>query len=430
MKKFFAALAILALGWHANAAEPETKGQGTFTTARHEFYPEVNNRQETESPNFDQDMTKGFWDDALDKLIDLASKQVQSTLTKTGTQLLMQSVEYAKTKLESRRVKWQRAVDNERLYKRSFPLRSEVNDFYFGSSELSPYDPEGLKFHGFQFVDSIVVCNSEGRQQKILAMGIFCSMREDEKGLADILNHRKFTMVVDSVIIRPFLCHLPNDSLTSDMVKYRIPFDFNKRKNWSAQLSVDVTSSWMNKESQWYSDQKMGHFTINVMIPDSTCLDENGVYRWHLEDSEHWKGAVGINGECYMIPRSYIGIKKESSEENALIQELKAADIWGTGEYKLTMSLTESCTVNTAYYLDKHVWKKEWKGNYKPRRPKTHFWRDLYNEAIGDYTGDKWKEIILDPMVVYFDDEQTDYIDKKCKSWTEDLKDYLKLNDE
>ena len=66
-------------------------------------------------------------------------------------------------------------------------------------------------------------------------------------------------------------------------------------------------------------------------------------------------------GECFIVPRSYMGFRDERDNFK---------DCWGTGEYKLSVIINESCEVTDQY-------RANWKNDYKYRKEMTQKNKEL-----------------------------------------------------
>jgi len=113
----------------------------------------------------------------------------------------------------------------------------------------------------------------------------------------------------------------------------------------------------MNEIVLLQKDQLLGEFCITIPIkPES--LDERGFFRY-IRDGEK-APAIAVSGESFIVPRSYMGYRDESDEYK---------DCWGTGEYKLAITLKETCEITDDY-------RENWKSDYKRRKkmePDTSF---------------------------------------------------------
>lgn len=137
------------------------------------------------------------------------------------------------------------------------------------------------------------------------------------------------------------------------------------------------------------------------MIPDSTVLDSVGKWKGYftynatsVTDRENPKKRVSVTGECFIVPRSFIGNYKEGDEGTPSITPL-----WGTGQYRVDMQISESCQMNSQYYTSDDRWKEEWKKIKRRRRSPSVFNTFLVqakNEF--DWNNHKWVYTILDPV--------------------------------
>lgn len=295
---------------------------------------------------------------------------------------------------------WNRTTQKELRFSKVFPMQNEISDFYQAPSTVGALDPDGIIFKGFGCKQYVVY--REGREErKIPVIIVACSLDTTAQGKQRITHHGKFQMLVDSIIFNPFLCNLPNDSLTPKQVEddMRIPFDFTRRQNLTFCLHADISSSWINEAIMVTHDQHLGAFDISFTIPDSTVLDSvgrwKGYFTWYSRrDGKDPKKKVRIDGESFIVPRSFICTRKVGDE---LISE------WGTGQYRIDMSLTESCEVNKSFYFTDNRpnknWKPEWK-KMKRRKPQPTFWDHISAEFTRtfDLQNYQWVHTLLDPI--------------------------------
>ena len=127
-------------------------------------------------------------------------------------------------------------------------------------------------------------------------------------------------------------------------------------------------SSWINEIVQLQKDQVLGRFNINIPV-DSSMLDSNGFLRYVRNKGE--SSAYKVVGESFIIPRSYMGYRDGDGEYR---------NSWGTGEYKLSIILKETCDITDQY---RDNWKKDRKRR-KKMQPKENFinttWQMISNQ--------------------------------------------------
>ncbi|MDE5674331.1 MAG: hypothetical protein K2I44_03150, partial [Muribaculaceae bacterium] len=221
-------------------------------------------------------------------------------------------------------------------------------------------------------------------------------------GKARMLHHSKFEVEIDTLRFNYAICDLPNDSLRGDP-RSRIGFSFDKRKDLKFIVEASITSSWINQALMVFKDQPLGEFRIMASI-DPTLIDEDGIFRYYAARDKGSRKDVRVSGDCFLVPRSYVG--STDMENNQ--------DSWGTGQYKVEMSVSEVCSINPNYYMsdgkwDSDKWKPEWKKIKSRRRGQSFF-----NQALGllstQYEDSKWITILVDPAKTAFIQYETDGI--------------------
>lgn len=226
---------------------------------------------------------------------------------------------------------WEEAVKAENIYETTISTVSEINDFYKERSFEGAMDPKGMRF------DGIGCLRKEGNDTVF-----YISCHIDRSKINRIINHSKFELVLDSLIISPTRSNLPNTTLS-------IPFSFEERKNFNLSMNIRLTSSWMNEIVQLQKDQLLGEFCINIPV-DEKDLDDKGFLRYSRKSGEPSK--YKVIGESFIIPRSYMGYRDENDNYK---------NSWGTGEYKLSIDLKETCDITEQY-------RENWKEDRKRRK--------------------------------------------------------------
>lgn len=226
---------------------------------------------------------------------------------------------------------WEETVKQENVYETQISTVSEVNDFYKETSFDGAMDPKGMRF------DGIGCLRKEGNDTVF-----YISCHIDRGKISRIVNHSKFELALDTLIISPTRSNLPNTLLN-------IPFSFEERKDFLLSVSMKLTSSWMNAIVQLQKNQVLGEFLLEIPV-DPASLDEKGFFRYVRQEDETPK--YKITGESFIVPRSYMGYRGEDG---------KYKDSWGTGEYKLSIELKETCDVTEQY-------REHWKEDRKRRK--------------------------------------------------------------
>lgn len=251
---------------------------------------------------------------------------------------------------------WEETIKHENVYQTQISTVSEVNDFYKQTSFDGAMDPKGMRFDG-------IGCLRKENKDTVF----YISCHIDRSKINRIINHSKFELVLDTLIISPTHSNLPNSSLD-------IPFSFEERKNFTLSMNIKLLSSWMNEIVQLQKNQELGEFSINIPV-DQSVLDNKGYLRYvrNANDAPAYK----VLGESFIVPRSYMGYRDENDNYK---------NSWGTGEYKLDITLKETCDVTEQY-------RKKWKEDRKRRKemqPKEKFfassWQTISNQRWDELT--------------------------------------------
>ena len=235
------------------------------------------------------------------------------------------------TRNERLKNEWEEVVKAENMFQTQISTVSEINDFYSNTSFDGAMDPKGMRF------DGIGCMRKEGNDTVF-----YISCHIDRTKIGRIINHSKFELVLDTLIISPEHSNLPNTTLD-------IPFSFKERKNFTFSMNIKLISSWMNEIVQLQKDQELGEFNINIPV-DEKLLDSKGFLRYvrHADEVSAYK----VLGESFIVPRSFMGYRDENDNYK---------NSWGTGEYKIAIQLTEKCDVTDQY-------RERWKEDRKHRK--------------------------------------------------------------
>lgn len=230
---------------------------------------------------------------------------------------------------------WEETVKAENVWQTQISTVSEINDFYKETSFDGAMDPKEMRFDGI------------GCMRKIDKDTVFyISCHIDRSKIHRIINHSKFELVLDTLIVSPTHSNLPNTYLD-------IPYSFEERQNFSLSMNIKLMSSWMNEIVQLQKNQELGSFSINIPV-DQSVLDDKGFLRYvrKHDDEPRYK----VVGESFIVPRSYMGYR--DAEDNF-------KNSWGTGEYKLSIELRETCDITQQY-------RDNWKQDQKRRKGMQH----------------------------------------------------------
>lgn len=251
---------------------------------------------------------------------------------------------------------WEETVKAENVWQTQISTVSEINDFYKETSFDGAMDPKGMRFDGIGCLRKV---------DKDTVFYISCHI--DRSKIHRIINHSKFELVLDTLIISPTHSNLPNTYLD-------IPYSFEERQNFTLSMNIKLTSSWMNEIVQLQKNQELGEFSINIPV-DQSILDSKGFLHYvrQRNDQPRYK----VVGESFIVPRSYMGYR--DADDNF-------KNSWGTGEYKLSIELRETCDV-TQQYRDN--WKQDQKRR-KEMQPKENLlarsWQVVSNQRWDELT--------------------------------------------
>lgn len=301
------------------------------------------------------------------------------------------AVNYAVDNVRSKRGKWEKAVNSECRFTKDLKMLSEIHHFYKEVSNIGPMDPTGMIFDGFTCSQDIVVGTESQNVFRLV-----CKVRTDSLGIQSMASDSRFLLYVDEVEFNPYLCDIPNDSL--DNVDLRIPFDFRKRKDLKLKVRATVSSSWMNQILQITRDQVLGVFDMEVDIdPAYVKTDSTGasVFRYKYAPGNPANRLVRMKGDSFLVPRSYVASKADG-------------DIWGMGQYKVDLVVSESCSINRDYYLkdgsktewNEAAWKPEWE-KIRERPKRNHFWKDVWDAVSQGWSNGQWVVKTTSPVTSY-----------------------------
>ena len=274
--------------------------------------------------------TRGYMGDLLDATLN-AGKGIASGYVTSFIDLGVNAIGSLLTSNARHKEEWLKTVKAENIYETQIRTVSEVNDFYKETSFDGAMDPKGMRFNG------IGCLRKEGKDTVF-----YISCHIDRSKINRIINHSKFELVLDTLILSPTHSNLPNS-------QPKRPFSFEERKNYTLSMNIKLISSWMNEIVQLQKDQELGEFSINVPV-DPSILDNRGFLRYIRQGNA--PSAYKIVGESFIVPRSYMGYRDEDDNYK---------NSWGTGEYKLNITLKESCDITDSY-------RDNWKADRKQRK--------------------------------------------------------------
>ena len=258
------------------------------------------------------------------------------------------------TREQRRKQEWDEIVNAENQYQTSISSVSDLCDFYTSTSTDGSLDSRGMSF------DGIGCLRMDGSDT-----AFYLSCHIDRSKIDRIVRHGKFQLVLDTLIISPFHSNLPNSSF--DTV-----FSYENRCNFSMMIQMNITSSWMDQLPQMHKDQELGSFSIYIPV-DQSDLDSTGFFRYVRKDGE--KTRYPVMGESFIVPRSYTGMRDDMGKL-----------IYGTGQYNLSITLNESCSVTASY-------REKWKDNLKQRKKAVKNGNGILSQAWKTITSQQWDSI-------------------------------------
>ena len=333
-----------------NKGVQETK-YTTFVYTSNELANEISKM------NGERDASRGYLGDLFDASKN-SMKGIAGGYVTSFFDLGVNAIGSLFTRNSRRKKAWEEEVKKENVFQTVINSVSEMSDFYDDTSFDGAMDPKGMRF------DGIGCLRTEGRDTMF-----YVSCHIDRSKIHRIINHSKFELVLDTLIVSPRHSNLPNTRLD-------IPYSFEDRKNFTLAMDIAITSSWMNEIVQLQKDQELGLFHINIPV-DQKVLGKDGFLRYARRADEAPRYAVV--GECFIVPRSYMGFRDDKDNFK---------DCWGTGEYKLTVTIKETCDVTDQY-------RARWKEDYKHRRrlAKVGKHQTLAEQTWQMISSQKWDEL-------------------------------------
>lgn len=324
-----------------------------------------------------QDGTRGYLGDLFNAWKE-SGKSLASGYVTTFIGMGVDAIGAMITRPARLKQEWEKTVESENTFQTTISTVSELNDFYKLPSFDGAMDPKGMCFNGI------------GCMRRIGNDTVFyVSCHIDRSKLNRIINHSKFELVLDTLIISPKCSNLPNTPLD-------LPFSFKERDNFCFTMNMKLTSSWMNEIVQLQKDQLLGEFVLTVPV-DSSRLDDAGKFRYTRQENE--PSRYKIVGESFIVPRSFMGFRDKNGQYK---------NSWGTGEYKLTVQLKETCDV-TDYY------RSNWRTDRKRRRkmaPKEGFMDRTWEMISSQRWDDLSKQWVITTLSAPADIITRDVIDK------------------
>lgn len=311
------------------------------------------------------------------------------------------------TKNKRDREEWLRIANQQCHFQHKLASDIFIDDFYYLPSNNGALDPMNMKFSGFGCKSTLRPSSHlQEKNQKhnnvhkqivsdsneLLEFFFTCKLRDDSVGLNRIANHSKFEVEIDQLVFDARHSCLPNDSSPRQKLK---PFDFRGRKEFVFNLNVKVFSSWVSEAIMLFDNQQIGEFNITVRI-DSNDLSEDYIF---VYDPVRHSDKVSVTGESFLVPRSYTGTSMAPS--------------WGTGQYRLEITINENCAVNEKWYQkgkndgisnrskkprwNNQKWRPEWK-EMRLHKPADEVWNTVWQSVRTEYFGNDWVQELVSPF--------------------------------
>lgn len=318
------------------------------------IYTSENLADDIQRINDKQDDTRRFDIDLLNATLG-ASKGIGSGYISTFIDMGVNALGNLITRNARQKKEWEDMVRDENVWSTKISSIQDVKDFYRKPSTAGALDPLNMNF------DGIGCLRMEGQDTVF-----FISCHIDRSKLQRIVNHSKFELVLDTLILSPLHSNLPNTQLP-------LKFSFDERKDFNLSMNIKLTSSWFTDAIELHNDAQLGEFNINIPVSKND-VNENGFLKYVRQESEQPK--YTIIGESFIVPRSYMGYRDSNG---------RYKNIWGTGQYKLDIELKETCDITPEY-------RASWKSDRKKRKkmmPKTNFFSGVWQTI----SSQEWDEI-------------------------------------
>lgn len=360
MKRFvLICIAFLAFGqgiW-AGTKKDSTSTKKDVMTYRTFVYTDQSLADELVTILEDEE-TRGFLKDALVSIGNAAigtATGYLSSLVDFGIQAIGQLI----TMDRRHKQEWLETATNECTFKSDVGTLYALNDFYTSGSDLGALDPTGIQFNGIGCLAMVGQDTS-----------FYVSCHLNREKLNRLVDHSKFELTLDTIIIDPYHSHLPNTALP-------LSFSFAERKIFNFSLNIQILSSWMDFTPSMHNDEKLGEFSLQVTV-DSSAVNKDGKFVY-IRPTEG-ESAYEIKGESFIVPRSYMQFK---DEHDALVEH------FGTGQYSVNVIIEESCELTPEY-------QKSWRKDRKMRKNliKQAGKKKSFDDVCRQVTNQTWDETL------------------------------------
>lgn len=259
------------------------------------------------------------------------------------------------TRKSAHKTEWEKMIAEENTWSTEINSVEEAKDFYRKTSFDGALDPSGMYFNG-------IGCMRMVEKDTVF----FISCHIDRSNISNIVNHSKFNLTLDTLILSPTNSRLPNTQLP-------IRYSLDERQNFNLAVNIKLYSSWFTSDIVLHKDVQLGEFNFNIKVnPDS--LDSKEFIHYVRNEGE--KPKYEITGESFVVPRSYMNYRTPNGTFK---------DIWGTGQYSIQITLSEKCDITDKL---RHDWKKDRKKHIALKK-KTNFIDNVWQTV----TKQKWDEL-------------------------------------
>ena len=310
---------------------------------------------EIQKANESQDESRRFDLDLLNAAVG-AAKGIGSGYVTAFIEMGVNAIGNLITRNARMQKEWEETVKAENKWTTTISSLQDVKDFYRKPSTAGALEPLNMNFDG-------IGCLRMDGQDTVF----FISCHIDRDKLNRIVNHSKFELVLDTLVINPSRSNLPNTPLP-------LEFSFDERGNFNLGMNIVLTSSWFTDAIELHSDAKLGEFSISIPVTKED-VDSLGYLRYIRAKGEPSK--YPIVGESFIVPRSYMGYRDNNG---------RYKNIWGTGQYKLDIELVETCDITPEY-------RANWKADKKKRKKMTPsdgflttVWKTISNQQWDELT--------------------------------------------
>lgn len=192
---------------------------------------------------------------------------------------------------------------------------SQLSQLYFYDriSDRNFLDPEGMNFNGITIIRTFSGKKSVRDTAMILQLGL------DRSSPSEIVNNSVFRLRIEDFALNYSKTKVP-------VFRWYMPWTiFNgSKKKVNLDIEITINASWINQQSQIFSNVEVGRFNLNLRNAPF-YKDDPAFYK-------AMRGAV-IGGQSFLVPRSYGYYKDENGEFKPC---------YGQGLYTITVNISEA----------------------------------------------------------------------------------------